>query len=215
MIMHSESIFSQWPWWNSLRNIRFKCWYGSGEFNLKWVGVLSPSGDVSGLFSLTVPVFPCWMLPYQSVHLLNKISWLQNERLPPCVGWLLCWAHTTEIREHLLPAGLPRTNISPSFSSYSLTFWSISRVQLSDFLLHSAITVPPCLALHSSIPWFLDFICLSVWMFYFFESTGKPSYHAHLKALVVLDSVLIGLNPHFNCQYLRLKINVIVQLYAL
>lgn len=30
-----------------------------------------------------------------------------------CVGWLLCWAHTTEIRERLLPAGLPRTNISP------------------------------------------------------------------------------------------------------
>ena len=47
--------------------------------------MLSPSGDASGLFSLTVPVLLCWMLPYQRVYLLNKIHWLQNERLPPCV----------------------------------------------------------------------------------------------------------------------------------
>ena len=91
----------------------------------------SPCGDVSGLFSMTVPVFSCWTLPYQSVCLPNKIYWLQNEWLPPCVGWLLCWTHTTEIRAHLLQLTCleqisPPPTLPPPFSSYSLTFQSIS-----------------------------------------------------------------------------------------
>lgn len=170
-LKHSKNIFLQWPWQNSLRNICFKCWYGSSVFNLKWGGMCSPRGDVSGLFSTTVPVFSCWTLPYQSVCLLNKIYWLQNEWLPPCVGWLLCWTHTTEIRARLLQlACLEQISTPPPRPLSHLTLWPFKafQVQLSGFFLYSALTGPLCFSLHSSIPSFLDFICLSVWMFCFF-----------------------------------------------
>lgn len=142
-LKHSESIFSQWPWWNSLRNIRFKCWYGSGEFNLKWVGVLSPSGDVSGLFSLTAPVFPCWMLPYQSVYLLNKISWLQNERLPHTVGAGFFAGPILQKSENICFQLVCREQIFPPLSH--LTRWPFEAFQGCNCLTSSFILPLPFL----------------------------------------------------------------------